>query len=309
MAEKMEKPERIKVEYKKEEMKQDEYVQAVMPDRVAIKRLIEAAKGPNRTMKEFAEACSTYCKGTSASTFSRIVNGKGKKGLSLDLIKAVAANSVDKDTVTIDALMKANGFLTEREYDRQYRAARFSEEKAMRKKKVRDIIQDKLFEENYVLKSFPPGFELKDEKRLSKHGLRSLRGNYSVYSFFLGIDGGKPEYWLFIAEMTGFEKDANYYAHSDGKCDVKSFLVYEISDLFLRDVWEPETLEGIKTTFIFFTEESYEDFLKLIDGIKVNSWMSVLWVDMEKGRVVEEHQLPTMTKKPYSNDPGIFPQQ
>ena len=50
---------------------QEEYTRVKPVDKERMSKYLEAAKGPGRTMKQFAEEC-----GVNPSTFSRIVNKK-----------------------------------------------------------------------------------------------------------------------------------------------------------------------------------------------------------------------------------------
>ena len=67
--------------------------------------LLFAAKGDNRTMKDFALACGTY-----PSTFTRIVQQANKGASSLDLLRSIAANAALDSEVTFEALASANGY-------------------------------------------------------------------------------------------------------------------------------------------------------------------------------------------------------
>ena len=62
-------------------MNTPEYVQVRTPDKIDIAHLVNIAKGPDRTMAQFADECQI-----SASTLSRIVNGKTTKPLAYDTI-------------------------------------------------------------------------------------------------------------------------------------------------------------------------------------------------------------------------------
>ena len=91
------------------------YVPVGKPDTEALSRLILAAKGEERTMAQFAEACGNV-PGVSPSTFSRILNRTVKRPLSTALLKTIAENAANPEIVTYDKLLVANGMIKEDEF-------------------------------------------------------------------------------------------------------------------------------------------------------------------------------------------------
>ena len=91
------------------------YVPNGKPDTVALSQLILAAKGDERTMAQFAEACGNV-PGVSPSTFSRILNRTVKRPLSTAVLKAIAQNAANPEIVTFDKLLVANGMIRADEF-------------------------------------------------------------------------------------------------------------------------------------------------------------------------------------------------
>ena len=89
----------------------NDYVQAFVPDKDELAELIVLARGDDRSMAEFARVCKVK----SASTFSRIINRGIDKPVSDELLIAVARNAADKQKVTLDLLMRANGKIPKEE--------------------------------------------------------------------------------------------------------------------------------------------------------------------------------------------------
>ena len=77
---------------------------AVDKDRLA--QYLEAAKGPGRTMKQFAEECNV-----NPSTLSRIANKKMLGGSSEALMLAIFQHADQNSGLSLDALMDANGMV------------------------------------------------------------------------------------------------------------------------------------------------------------------------------------------------------
>ena len=98
------------------------YVEKRSPNKADLKEMLEHAKGPDRTMAEFAADCSNknICelndKVIAPPVFSRIIKGVGlKRPLKPALVQAILNNAADKDFVTPENLMRANGLDEERE--------------------------------------------------------------------------------------------------------------------------------------------------------------------------------------------------
>ena len=68
------------------------YQQLRTPDYAALANCVNRAKGPNRTMAQFAEDT-----GISASTLSRIVNMNIKKPMAIDLIIKIFEKRADQE--------------------------------------------------------------------------------------------------------------------------------------------------------------------------------------------------------------------
>lgn len=82
----------------------DGYIRTSDPDKDELSKLITKAKGPGRTMKQFAIEC-----GADPSTLSRIVNKKNSRPSSDKLIKSIAEHADPNSGVTLDAIMAAHG--------------------------------------------------------------------------------------------------------------------------------------------------------------------------------------------------------
>lgn len=142
-------------------------------------RLLIEAKGPRRTMKQFAEECGVH-----PSTFSRIAN-KAIRGASSDeLIKSIAEHADPESKVTLDALMGAHGMARVLDSSTVYRASVTELEKSFEHTilcelgQLNDIISysmDAIFNVSVTFR-FRPDMVVRS---------RSLEGNGSLWAFDL----------------------------------------------------------------------------------------------------------------------------
>lgn len=53
-------------------------------------------------------------------------------------------------------------------------------------------------------------------------------------------------------------------------------------------MWEPEKLRDVKHSFVFTEERLYEAFCHTMMKIRVNTYMSVILIDMAKEKIIEK---------------------
>ena len=82
------------------------YTRGKPVDKERLAQYLEAAKGPGRTMKQFAEECNV-----NPSTLSRIANKKMLGGSSEALMLAIFQHADQSSGLSLDALMDANGMV------------------------------------------------------------------------------------------------------------------------------------------------------------------------------------------------------
>lgn len=101
-----------------------DFVRVADPNKKILADLLDAAKGPGRTMKKFAAEC-----GSSQPTFSRIANQSYKGPLSDEMVKAIAENADPGSGVSLDMLMGANGMARVVDSSTVFRDSRIEVEK------------------------------------------------------------------------------------------------------------------------------------------------------------------------------------
>ena len=100
------------------------------------------------------------------------------------------------------------------------------------------------------------------------------------------IDEDPTMFWVFV--------------YCDPKLEVTDNVFRCFMPVLFRDQWEPETLPDslIKTTFVCTDLAQFEAFKKYFEGRKVNSLMSVMYINTEAYRdKIYEHILPRTVKK------------
>lgn len=85
---------------------QPKYTRGKPVDKERLAQYLDAAKGPGRTMKQFAEECNV-----NPSTLSRIANKKLVGASSESLMMAIFEHADPNSGITLDALMDANGMV------------------------------------------------------------------------------------------------------------------------------------------------------------------------------------------------------
>ena len=94
-----------------EEQFKEKYIQARVPDKAMLATYIKEAKGTERTMAEFAEACGTL----TPSSFSRIIHGNLSKPLSAEVIQSIVRNADPRSKLSYRDMMHDNGMVPENE--------------------------------------------------------------------------------------------------------------------------------------------------------------------------------------------------
>ena len=257
------------------------YVATRLPDKLKLAAYIKEAKGPGRTMAEFAEQCGTL----TASSFSRIIHGNLAKSLSAEIIQSIVKNAAPGARVDYESMMQANGMVPEDQGKQPSEEATYWEVLERRNKdlQVRNILADEHLARGHMIQYFPRLFEdlsLDGSNPVPNHIPKSRFGLIVPSSFAIRIQGYEPLYWNYVVNLTALD-------NRGGRPKVlPGFRAYH--SFFLRDAWEPETLKDVMQTFVFVERTAYEVFLSMLSGVKVHNYVSALLVDMDAGRVVEE---------------------
>lgn len=272
----------------------DNYIQTRTPDVSELANLIRKAKGINRTMSEFAEVC-----GVSASTFSRIANGKITQPLSLEILAKICLNADPDAGVYIRNLTVANGMVTKdflsrkdsRGLNSQKDEQRFSVENEMK-----NIISAALLER---------GLAIAYQKRIHiSEGVPAIASGCGRGNLLVRIQGYEPSYWKYkTMSYTGIKRCVVGNSPSEGidyECEA-DFMFHDEAEYFLLDAWEPEKLCKVKMTYVFPDREIYEAFYKKVENAGVHNWISIVLIDLKLRCVIEERFLHRVDGKTCSS--------
>lgn len=269
----------IRIKTYKEE-KNEPYVQAVEIDHMKLKYFLEKAKGYGRTMSEFAKDC-----GVSPATFSRVMHGKNRRPLAPELIQAIIEHAETPDEFSYKLVMRANGMVPLESHERTdafgNRDSVYEEREYTAIAKIKNVIEDEI-KARHLMHLFYDRLEREVKIEKSEYRL-------NIYSdFALRVEGYSDMFWSFLLitdEVPEKRKNDGQYSSMVVKRTIRNN-----AELFLRDAWEPESLEKVKQTFVVIDEEVFKKFEEKIKKIKVNSYISVLLIDIKSGRAVKELQ-------------------
>lgn len=249
------------------------YVRAYVPDTEDLAILVSMAKGTDRSMAEFARKCKV--KGP--STFSRIVNQLIDKPLSDELIFSIAENAANKNEVTLDMLMRANGKIPKEEISDGVPVNNNRKIFNTQSEKIKIIRDDlvQLYLNNGHSVQIYPDLKSLDDLPSSRYGL-TIPSDFALH-----VQGLDPLYWNYIVDFT----DLHDVSIKSAKTDLGALIsntMKRYSSLFLRDAWEPETLKNIKNTIIFTEEKAHAIFRGLLMNTKFNSCISTRFADCDE---------------------------
>lgn len=268
-----------------EESFKQKYIQVRVPDKAMLAMYIREAKGAERNMAEFAKACGTL----TPSSFSRIIHGNLSKPLTAEVIQSIVKNADPKAKLSYKEMMDANGMVPENEEGESKNGLErriLSAERKGIETKVRNVIVGRLFEKGNMLlamEKFGMGELNITEGALGlKQVKKSPRKLGIPGKFTLRIQGAEPFYYNY--EIIVPEPEWGRHGYT-GWCT-------DYAEFFLRDMWEPETLEDIMQNFVFTERDSYDVFWGFLKGVKVNGYMAAILVDTENGSIDEYRQIP-----------------
>lgn len=252
-----------------------EYVIARTPDKMRLANLINMAKGPNRTMAQFAELCNV-----SASTLSRAVNGKITKPLAQELIYALVENAAED--ISIDSFMRANGMLEKEMVERRAMRGHDPYERRQRdldrEIMVKNTISSELLNRGKLIRFF---FRLPDRENVQSKFAFSHMSSFAVWL------EDERLMWNFIVIPTILSE-----VEDRDRRFLKTHTMDRLTRLFLADAWEPEFFAGMCTSIAFLDKEFFDEQVAMLGQAQVNTDISLILIDTEKEEVLEEFAIP-----------------
>ena len=261
-----------------DELKYGEFLQITAPDKDALSKILNRCKGNERTMALFAGDC-----GVNASTLSRILNGKITKPLSYETLVSIYDHRSGSADISFEQLANANGMRSKESREREKGIDLFYNDpwdKIERENEIQKIIVNGLLlrGEMIQLESNPKRFYSKNpEYRESRWDL------YPQIDFVVNIlEGGRTREWDFYCYAKSLDDG------DGGSRELANDTIQMKIAFFLQDSWEPQILEGVKSSFLFFEESVFDEFLGQLRAARINSEVSVILVDYLHGKVVRE---------------------
>lgn len=258
-----------------------QYIRRYVPNKEMLARLLTAARGSHRTMAEFAKLC-----GVSPTTFSRITGKNIKKPLTEELIRSIAEHSADP-AASYDSLMRANGMVSgSDDSDGSTVTEKLEEHRLSRE--IQSILARELFDRGYMIAILQNlhAAALSMQKEKSRFGL-----SYPS-SFGIRTQGYEPLFWNIIVDPTVLTQEDIDRSRELGSSAHLRASMRKYAPLFLMDAWESDALAQFKNTLVFIDRLTYETFKERLMTVRVNSEMSLLLVDTEQHRIIEEAHLP-----------------
>lgn len=259
----------------------NDWTQELMPNTAKMAELINVAKGPERSMAEFAASCEV-----SPATLSRAVNQKFTKPMSVELLQAIASNAADTSKVRLFDLLVANGMRK-----KGMRSSSISMRMQRNRQRVRDAI------------------DLMVRTLLEQGATIALKNDRS--SLFEKSMTGYRMYWEAVIDTEFYPKCKQWkiavfpYIRTDiDETRLGNPRLYlqrhqeSLARYFLCDLWEPDLLKKSKSTFVFFDEELYNSLCENLSYAKVNNFITLMLVDEEAKKILREYQLPSIKDLP-----------
>ena len=265
----------------REEIKMEEkYVYVGKPDLKRLGELITRAKGPNRTMAQFAEEC-----GIGASTMSRIANGKITKPVSMDNLKAIYEHRDKSFTNPFVELVACNGMMPESEYNEvskktDYTVRRYALQR--QELQMQNILVSELGNR---------GISVTIKPRNSRaYKQVSFMRIFPDKSFILGGEGMSGDEQRFDSELSLYmypvwEDDTDQKFYAERRVHM---ILQRASVIFLADSWEPDVFNDTRTSFVFADPNVYKLFVEKVNGAPIKSAMSAILLDLSENKIAEE---------------------
>ncbi|MDY4970087.1 MAG: hypothetical protein SO101_07495 [Lachnospiraceae bacterium] len=267
------------------ELNIDDWEQAIVPDFNELANLVNAAKGDDRTMGQFAEEC-----GTSSSTLSRVVNKKNTRPMALELLKSIAEHAALQSNVSFEQLLRANGWRKKIRKDSPMdRDLSRKHEMMNREGAVRNLLSNELLVRGANVKVVSRSMMSADRV--------TMKTGYSVYwdiVFETNVFNGYDTWAIEINPQVIVQDEEGKRTPMSNPRWLSRRIMEKYAIIFLCDQWEPELLEKRKITFVFVDPQIYRIIKNNLIEAETNNYFTLMLVDLEENRIIEE--TPLMNK-------------
>lgn len=272
------------------------YEQIRTPDMGALANYLSIAKGPYRTMAQFAEETNI-----GPSTLSRIMTCSAKKPLSIDILIRIFENRANKsDEFLLEALLNANG-LVSKDY-----AERVKIKNDFAARRNIDINRARLMKNTLIAEVIACGFNVNRIVTITTCRFQKLpplypkrRGDFALY---INTDDNCPQsiLWSFFLYPKILENtDPQIHRTPEGET---RHILESVSPWFVLDAWEPNSLVNSKFSFVFADESLFSEFVTATKSAKLHTEMTALLIDPINYNILQEVWIPGEYQKLYSED-------
>ena len=279
------------------ELISSDLVQVTEPDPDELAEVVKRAIGPT-PLREFGAKA-----GVSASTLSRIMNGKITKPLTVEtLLNIVVSSTVSSnDSALLLELARANGMMSKSEQHtlRQHMGLRKQRDELHRsmKKVMSTTLLARLAERGVALNNDGDG----EDFDVGGGYIKNVTENGIRYDYRLDVESQTEKYTWVLWAFPQSEED-----YSDGSFNPRQLanqLLKELSPVFLADAWTSDLYTEAKLTFCFVDWQLFEIFCHLMDGSKLNNRFSAILIDQDALSVKEERFFPSAN---FPNSTSLF---
>lgn len=269
------------------------YVQMMSPKLDDVVAVLTNAKGADRGWAEYAKDC-----GINSSTMSRIINGKLKSALSVRTLEKLYQHRAETCKMNFEAFLIASGYVDE---DKQ-----------------RDMIDqrialndelDRIFD--LTEKCIVTGLYNRDipftridhvsDGTPNEEEIKKLFGNIHCHQLLRVGDGDKSETCGFEyvpLKLEADEADSEQIIQKNVQLAIENY-----ATIFLEDAWNLDERLSDRVVFVFIDRILYEAFLDTFKKRRLNHYMTVLLVDIDETKVIEERPLGKQAGKSFT---GLF---
>ena len=265
-----------------------EYKQVKKPNIDDLRQIVREARGDNRTMAAFANNTEL-----SASTLSRILNGKITEPLSIELMAKVYVKRDPSSTFTLEDLIRANGMIsvdsqeyTEGIISNMNKVDSYSKRSRMLRRvaDITHIIRDSLFARGLVISlanmANAPRSDFLNYYNICRNSDMSICIDNRLWCFDYIVGG--DEYKVPI------------------QLQIQRIINYN-SMLFLIDSWEPEAYKFMNFSFVFVEDQLFDAFVDKFSNKELHINMTAILIDEIEKNVVTETVLGNKVNENYVN--------
>lgn len=276
----------------------NDLVQVAEPNPTDLAEIVKRIVG-STPLREFGNKA-----GMSASTLSRIMNGKITKPLNAETLMNIVESTGTSGKEMVDLyeeMAKANGMMSKVIQKKMLQEMKMEKHQIILRKNVKElmftILLARLAERGNWVNAQKDDFDLDVQggclKNITEMGIR--------YDTRMDITHEGEHYtwilWLFPHSEEDFPR---------GGFNPKSLanqLVRGLSPVFLADSWQPELYVDTKLTFCFADEAVFESFCNVLSGAKLNNRFSAILIDPKELRIFKEELFPSSN---YPNSISLF---